>query len=194
MSSSSALAAVMVAGVAAACSAPATTLVDAACLFDDAGICQPACPPAAPYGYEVGDSVADLAFVTCDDTPFTLHDVCGARVAMIVNVYTWCPGCLDNAELARDLHAVHGREGLHPLVVIGEDAYQEPATAELCRQVRDYYELPATVVYDPVGALAIYGTTDLVMLTDVAGRIYFKRRGASAEVITMAVEAGLAGN
>lgn len=34
------------------------------------------CPPAAPYGTEEGDTLADVAFTDCDGNQYKLHDLC----------------------------------------------------------------------------------------------------------------------
>jgi hypothetical protein len=185
--------AIAIAGLAlalAGCRGPAATLVDGACRPEDGG-CAPLCPPQAPFGYQVGDTATNLVFPRCDGGQVELHDLCEARVAMVVNVYTWCPSCLANAELASALALEHADRGLESLIVVSEDAYQRPATAALCREIRDYYQLAGIVAYDPDGALATYGTTDLVVLTSPGAIIYFQRRGASEAAITQAVEAGL---
>ena len=172
--------------------APVPPAADAACIEVDGGCAPIACPPAGPYGYRVGDTPVNVVLKDCDsDGDVELHDLCGSRVAMVVAVYQWCPGCLDNAELASSLYQAHANDGLATMVVVAQDVYEEPATAELCREIRDFYGLAGTVVYDPEGALAAYGTTDLVLLLDAASKIYFLRRGATEEVIVAAVEAGL---
>jgi len=173
------------------CGSEPATLADAACIARDGSCEEVRCPPGGPYGYEIDDTLLNVTFRDCDDNPVDLHSLCGARVGMVVNVYTWCAGCFDNAVLASSLYETHAAAGLSTIVVVSEDAYEEPATAELCREVKDHYQLSGTVAYDDSGAMEAYGTTDLVLLTDPAASIYFKRRGATEETIVQAVEAGL---
>src|SRR5688572_14666373 len=118
------------------------------------------CPPAGPFGYEVGDDIVDLVFTDCDGAEVGLHDLCGARLGMVINVYGWCATCWGWLDLAVELEAEHGDEGLSVIAVVTEDAFEQPPDANYCRGVRDHAGLQ-TVVMDPEATLEAYGRTDL---------------------------------
>lgn len=47
------------------------------------------CPPAGPFGAEVGDTPEDLRFSDCDGNAVGLHDLCGANAGLVFNFYGW---------------------------------------------------------------------------------------------------------
>ncbi len=179
--------------VTTACSAPDD---GNACI--DGGSCEPAsghCPPEGPYGFDVGDTYSNLELENCDGKPVSLHDLCGAKVGMVTNLYSWCSSCVKLALFATSLQQSHGKAGLSTMVVITEDALAEPPTAKHCQDVRDHYELEGIVAYDPAGTLeANYGGVDLVMLSDSGANIIFKRDDATEQAIIDAIDAELAGD
>ena len=90
-----------------------------------------------------------------------------------------------------ELYELYGPEGLVTIIVITADGEDEPATAEYCSELRERFQLPAEVVYDPERLLEAYGKNDLVLLTDSEATIVFKRRGASIDAIKSAIEMAL---
>jgi len=150
------------------------------------------CPPPGPYGYELGDTLTDVALDDCDGQELRLHDLCGARVAMAINYYGWCPSCQHWLELASALAESHGPRGLTSLVVVTEDPLGEPATASYCLAVREAFELSVPVVYDPTASMEVYGANGLVMLSDRAATIIFKRDDATENAVIAAIEQELA--
>ncbi len=49
----------------------------------------PLCPPPGPYGTDLGDTVADLAFTDADGAPVSLHGLCGERLSLLYHYYGW---------------------------------------------------------------------------------------------------------
>lgn len=139
----------------------------------------PACPP------EGEGAVLDVGFTTCAGDPVSLHALCGAP-ALITTWYGWCPTCNDNAALARTLADEH--PGLRVAVALTEDPLTAPVDADLCGQYEATYPSRVATWMDPDAALAVYGTTDYVLVLDRDGRIAFSRETTTEATIRAAVE------
>jgi hypothetical protein len=154
----------------------------------DSAIEDVTCPPAGPYGREVGDPAEDVAMADCDGAPVSIHGLCG-RPALVVNWYGWCPTCEDNAGLARQLADAH--PDLAVAIVLDEDPLAAPVDPEFCAAYADAKPSAAALWADPEGAFEVYGTTDLVLVLDRAGTVSFVRNTATEAAITAAVDAVL---
>jgi hypothetical protein len=56
--------------------------------------CQPAsggavCPPLAPFGVELGDTMPDLVLKTCDDGEVSLHSLCEKEAVWLFGYADW---------------------------------------------------------------------------------------------------------
>lgn len=56
--------------------------------------CQPVtggavCPPAAPYGIEVGETMPDLVLKSCDDGEISLHTLCEKEAVWLFGYADW---------------------------------------------------------------------------------------------------------
>ncbi len=47
------------------------------------------CPPAPPYGLEVGHHVEPLVFLDASGEPRSLHDFCGQKLTLVYHYYGW---------------------------------------------------------------------------------------------------------
>jgi hypothetical protein len=145
------------------------------------------CPPAGPYGTEIGETLGDLSFVDCEGEPVTLHGMCGAKVSVVANFYGWCAPCWESSARVADLQTEHGDEGMRSVIVLVEDGLSEPPSPEYCASARTYFGADV-VVRDPGHTIEAYGTTSMVMVVDAEGVIQFKREDATLEAITEAIE------
>ena len=148
----------------------------------------PICPPPEPYGYDVESTLTNLTFDDCDGNAVALHDLCGVNAGLVFHFYGWCTGCYRFLSEANALYQDYASDGFVPIIVVSEDAIEQPATNEYCRQIRDQYDLQMTVVADPNGTLEAYGDADLVMITNDYAEIIFKRIGPTVDTIRSVLE------
>jgi peroxiredoxin len=148
------------------------------------------CPPPAPWGFEVGDRLTDLAFTACDGRAVSLHAQCG-QVTVVAAFYGWCTSCPHYARLVDTLAQEYADRGLAALVVVVEDGASEPATTAYCAEVRDYLGLTVPTAADPAHGIEGYGDTDLVLVADRTGTIVYKRQGPDDNAVRTAIEAAL---
>lgn len=149
---------------------------------DSDAVDAPVCPP------EGDEVVLDLAFTDCAGAPTSLHDLCGSP-ALITTWYGWCPTCNDNATLARALADEHPE--LAVAVTLTEDPLHAPVDADLCLQYEATYPSRVLAWLDADAALAVYGTTDYVLVLDRDGRVAFSRATTTEVTIRAAVDAVL---
>ena len=112
------------------------------------------CPPAAPYGTEVGDVAADAVLFDCDGNEVRLHELCEADVAWIFEFADWCPPC---RSFARDdverIWTTYDPMGVDGYFVISADGDFGAPDQALCNEIRDRYSLSMPVLFDPTGEL-----------------------------------------
>ncbi len=142
----------------------------------------PVCPPTAPGGFLVGDTLPDLTFTGCDGAAVALHDLCGAP-ALIYHYAGWCPSCLHFLE---DLPALADAAGLAPeqvLVLVSEDPAGGTATLAYCQGLLGEIEIPGRAALDPRGG----GTSGLVIVTDADARVVLHREDAPYAAVVEAL-------
>ncbi len=47
------------------------------------------CPPAPPYGLNLGQRVEPLVFLDASGEPRSLHDFCGQELTLVYHYYGW---------------------------------------------------------------------------------------------------------
>ncbi|MEM9068397.1 MAG: redoxin domain-containing protein [Myxococcota bacterium] len=108
------------------------------------------CPPVGPFGTEEGEVAADAVLLDCEGNEVRLHALCDAEIAWVFEFADWCSSC---RRFARDdverLWQEYAAQGVAGYFVISTDADFNPATQELCTEVRDRYGLSMPVLFDP---------------------------------------------
>jgi thiol-disulfide isomerase/thioredoxin len=149
--------------VGACAQAPIEALPDAARIRRDAAIDamsfdagpRPACPPAPPYGHEVGDVLGDFVVYDCDGNPVRLHTLCETDVVWIWELAEWCSPCRRFA--AGPYDAIYQRYAtaygarFAGLAVITADEELNLPDPVICRELRDRYGIDAPLYFDPTG-------------------------------------------
>jgi len=148
----------------------------------------PVCPPEAPYGCNVGDTLKDWSFVDCDENSVSLHDVCGNNAVLVYIFYGWCSSCFDFIRNASDLQAEYASRGLEAVIVVVEDTLSRPVTSDYCSALRDTYSLSWTLAMDPEAQIAQCGNSGTVILLNESGKIVFKRDDATTQAIRTAID------
>ncbi len=145
------------------------------------------CPPEGQPGYELGDTIVDMDFSTCDGIAPTssFHEECGAPT-LIINVYGWCAPCIEHISDSGDLMAQFPE--LQVVVVVTENPLSEPADTEYCTQLRDFSDIGGTWLIDPERQFEAYGGPGLAVVLTGQGEIVFARDDATADAIREAVE------
>lgn len=112
------------------------------------------CPPHAPFGTEVGDTLPNVELVDCDGDPYSLHDLCPREVGYVFELSGWCPPCRDFATQADELYRgfrAGAEDRFEMFFVVAENDEGGPADAAFCRTIRDQYGLSMPVLYQPEG-------------------------------------------
>jgi|JI10StandDraft_1071094.scaffolds.fasta_scaffold88919_3 peroxiredoxin len=152
----------------------------------------PTCPPPAPHGPDVGDVIPSLILPDCDGTPHDLQSLCG-QVGFFFEFAAWCPPCRRFASQFEDFWAEFPQA--QGFVVLSADENFAAPDADDCRRIRDQYDLPVTVLYDPEGQLArVFDvpTNDMAFVTARDGTLRFKRQYSTTEQKAAALRAALA--
>lgn len=133
----------------------------------------------APFGINIGDVMAPLALPDCDGTMHNLHDLCG-EVGFFFEFAAWCPPCRRFAHEFPEFWAQF--EGVRGFLILSADENFMLPNAEDCRRIRDQYDLPVPVLYDPDGALgALFRmpANDMAFVTRADGTLVFKEHYSS---------------
>lgn len=115
----------------------------------------PRCPPRAPFGSEVGDTVEDLVFYDCDGAAHTLHELCAREAVWVYQFAEWCEPC--QAFVRTHVNAIYEAKRaaygaqFEAWVVISENSEQGQPDAAFCSTVRARYGLQMPVLFDPTG-------------------------------------------
>lgn len=114
------------------------------------------CPPAGPYGTQVGQIAPDVTLYDCDGNAVTLHSLCDTKAAAVYTFAIWCPVCkahMDKGE-PQAFYAQHENEDFDMFVVVTQDASGATADESHCKAVRDGYGLKMPVLVDKNAALS----------------------------------------
>lgn len=154
---------VLAAGLSAGCPQdPAAELPDAFRVRRDAAIDAPSldagralCPPAPPYGADVGDVLRNFTVYDCAGTPHRLHDLCDTDVVWIWELAEWCSPCRRFASGPYDdIYARYESrygERFEGLAVITADEEINLPNEAICAELRDKYGIEAPLYFDPTG-------------------------------------------
>ena len=155
-------------------------------------------PPAAPYGDQVGDRIADFdgTITDCDGEPVSLYDIVSQSELTLFNVGAgWCEPCVEESQTidAEIFRAFCGR-GLRVVEVLFQDADSRPATKLFCNQWRERFGLSFVVAVDPLFSTTDYfesvtAQTPLNSLVDRTGEIVFKETGTPAADLPQRIDA-----
>ncbi len=155
----------------------------------------PLCPPEAPFGNNVGDTLPSVALEDCDGNEVNIQSLCRAQVGWIFEFAEWCPPCQRLARNMNDLQAEYAPLGVESIVVISQNSsFRNPNQSD-CQRIRDQYNLNnLTVLYDSQGtfrsALGV-PANDINILTGPGAEIIFKRQYAGESGVTNAIDAEL---
>ncbi len=120
------------------------------------GACAPVagCPPAAPYGTSVGDTVPDYTLTRCDGSTVTVHELCGNQANLLIGFAGWCPPCRANAPRWQTGVAERAGESFGAYFVINQDSSFAAPDATYCSGTAEAYGLTMPVLFDPTGGFA----------------------------------------
>lgn len=113
------------------------------------------CPPAPPYGTQVGDLAPDVTLYDCDGNAVQLHSLCAHQAAAVYTFAIWCPVCkahMDNGE-PQALYAQYQNDDFDMFVVVTQTATGALPDETHCVATRDAYNLKMPVLVDKDGAL-----------------------------------------
>lgn len=114
--------------------------------------------PAGPYGINVGDVIANLAFVDPDGNPVTLADLRtdGVRALYINTAAGWCTACREEQPEIQALYEARADDGLLVVVTYFEDNEFNPAEPAEAAQWAATYALTFPVLADPEFVTSAY--------------------------------------
>ena len=107
--------------------------------------------PSGPYGTQAGETVADLEFITTEDTRIALRQIRADNPGGLLVVVTgaaWCSSCLD---IHQEMQALHEDLAEKPVVIVlamVEDSQFGLPDAEMAREWAERYQLDYPVVAD----------------------------------------------
>ncbi len=145
------------------CAQPALEVPDAARVRRDAAVDAPSfdagppplCPPPPPYGFEVGDTLANFVVYDCAGTPFRIHELCETDVVWIWELAEWCSPCRRFAggfydDIYQRYESAYG-ERFSGLAVITADEELNLPNEAICAELRDRYGIESPLYFDPTG-------------------------------------------
>lgn len=120
----------------------------------DASATAPMCPPEAPFGRAVGETMGDLVLLDCDGVERSLHSLCDRQAVWLFEYADWCPPCRSFASSsANRIDARFAGPGFASWMIVSEDDGFGPPDAETCRAIRERYGITMPVLFDPEGRL-----------------------------------------
>ncbi|MBX7197383.1 MAG: hypothetical protein K1X94_35360 [Sandaracinaceae bacterium] len=113
------------------------------------------CPPAPPYGTQVGDVLSDFTVYDCAGTPIQLHSLCETDVVWMWELAEWCSPCRRFAESYYDdieshYESAYGERFAGLAIITADDQLNLPNEA-ICAELRDRYGIDSPLYFDPTG-------------------------------------------
>jgi thiol-disulfide isomerase/thioredoxin len=113
------------------------------------------CPPAPPYGTDVGEVLRNFVVYDCAGTPHRIHDLCETDVVWIWELAEWCSPCRRFAdgrydEIQARYEARYG-ERFEAFAVITADEELVLPNEAICAELRDKYGIEGPLYFDPTG-------------------------------------------
>lgn len=151
--------------------------------------------PPDRVGTGVCDYVPDVTFYDCAGNPVRVRSRCGLGVTYFYVFADWCPGCKVYArDSANDFYASYraALDGFEMFFLVTQDTYYTVATAELCRSVRDAYDLTMPVLFDRDGRHSELGlnVNNDQLIVDASGRILLDGGGLAGPAWTASALSG----
>ena len=107
--------------------------------------------PDGPYGFGVGDTVADIVLYTSQDEIFSLsalHQADDKRLLLIFATAGWCGRCREHMASLAQLYERRADDGFHAVVSIHENANYQVATMRDAIYFQRQHQLPFDIVAD----------------------------------------------
>ena len=99
-------------------------------------------------GNELGDRVGDMTLRACDGSERTLHARCGnAKAVWVLAVAGWCAACEQRVPEAAAFLQTNEARGLDLVILLGEDANENPPTPEYCLEYAQSHGVDPSMVY-----------------------------------------------
>ena len=119
---------------------PAPWAPGAECAFDE-----------ALAGKDLGDQLENVSLLTYQGDRYDLHQNCGQpgrKVVWVFFVTEWCGACESYAHIVQEYYDEFADDGLEIMWIMGEDANENPVTAEWCEKFVQQKGLTYTVLTD----------------------------------------------
>ena len=134
---------------------------------NEAGTCIADYPPG-PYGTRVGDTIANLTFLTNTGRSVSLKSFYGQeKVMVITSAAGWCTACQAEAQEFVDFNALYDDRGLILFYTLYEDDRGNPIDADYVDHWIEWLELDYPVYQDADFALQPYYTENATPLNMV---------------------------
>jgi len=99
-------------------------------------------------GNQLGDRVGDMTLRACDGSEHKLHDRCGkAKAVWVLAVAGWCAACEQRVPEAAAFLQANEARGLDLVILLGEDASENPPTPEYCMEYAQSHGVDPSIVY-----------------------------------------------
>jgi hypothetical protein len=101
-------------------------------------------------GIMLNNNIADFEMTNCNGKKMKLHDKCGnLKVMWLIASAGWCPSCAEYLPMVADyVNQLQGQgQPIDVWVVLGEDAYGNPATQSYCTSYAQQHNLDPNKVF-----------------------------------------------
>lgn len=136
------------------------------------------CVDTEEKGYEIGEILANMQFLSCDGDAFGTQELCGASATWLFIVHAWCAECRKVPAFADAIAEEYAAQNVAVVQILVHSYDHQLPTSSDCEAWVDEFQLKtATTLYDPVVKnilLAISQQTGLSVFLDADQRIISK--------------------